>query len=125
MKVYDKIFYLRKIYKNDNGIIILFEFSLIQQIKSIDAKGPYQLVGYSYGAMVAFEMACQLQKQQEKVSSLVLLDGSHQFFNLHTDIYRTSMKITSRAEEEAACLLAFVKIFTTVDDGPVSIFYYY
>ncbi|XP_078483822.1 fatty acid synthase-like [Ciona intestinalis] len=38
----------------------------------------YNLVGYSFGACVAFEMAMQLSKKKETVN-LVLIDGSHSF----------------------------------------------
>jgi thioesterase domain-containing protein/acyl carrier protein len=38
-------------------------------------KGPYRLGGYSYGATVAFEMACLLQRCGERVDLLVVLDA--------------------------------------------------
>uniref|UniRef100_H2Y3E5 Fatty acid synthase n=1 Tax=Ciona intestinalis TaxID=7719 RepID=H2Y3E5_CIOIN len=38
----------------------------------------YNLVGYSFGACVAFEMAMQLSKKKETIN-LVLIDGSHSF----------------------------------------------
>jgi acyl-coenzyme A synthetase/AMP-(fatty) acid ligase/thioesterase domain-containing protein/acyl carrier protein len=37
--------------------------------------GPYHLGGFSYGAVVAFEMACLLQKAGEEVALLVVLDA--------------------------------------------------
>ncbi len=47
----------------------------ISAIRSIQGKGPYRLIGHSYGGVVAFEMVRQLQDQNEKVSSLILLDS--------------------------------------------------
>ncbi|CAG7821688.1 unnamed protein product [Allacma fusca] len=47
----------------------------LDKIKQIQPVGPFKFVGYSFGASVAFEMALQLEKQNEKVE-LVLLDGS-------------------------------------------------
>ncbi|MGL5832106.1 MAG: thioesterase domain-containing protein, partial [Waterburya sp.] len=46
----------------------------IEEIKTIQPQGPYLLGGYSFGGLVAFEMAQQLQKQAEEVSLLALLD---------------------------------------------------
>ncbi|MBK1990596.1 AMP-binding protein [Sphaerospermopsis aphanizomenoides BCCUSP55] len=46
----------------------------IQQIRTIQPQGPYFLGGYSFGGVVAYEMARQLQKQGEKVSFLAMLD---------------------------------------------------
>jgi amino acid adenylation domain-containing protein len=46
----------------------------IEEIKTIQPQGPYLLGGYSFGGLVAFEMAQQLQKQGQKVSLLALLD---------------------------------------------------
>jgi amino acid adenylation domain-containing protein len=46
----------------------------IKEIRTVQPEGPYYIGGYSFGGIVAFEMAQQLQKQGQKVASLVLLD---------------------------------------------------
>jgi thioesterase domain-containing protein/acyl carrier protein len=46
----------------------------LNQVRTVCARGPYFLGGYSFGAVVAFEMAHQLRKQGEKVAFLFLLD---------------------------------------------------
>ncbi|MBW4560439.1 MAG: amino acid adenylation domain-containing protein [Mojavia pulchra JT2-VF2] len=46
----------------------------IQEIRSIQPHGPYFLGGYSFGGIVAYEMAQQLERQGEKVGLLVMLD---------------------------------------------------
>jgi amino acid adenylation domain-containing protein len=46
----------------------------IKEIRTIQPEGPYFLGGYSFGGIVAFEMAQQLQKQEQKVALLVLID---------------------------------------------------
>ncbi|MBD1919976.1 AMP-binding protein [Microcoleus sp. FACHB-831] len=46
----------------------------IKEIQTIQPKGPYFLIGYSYGGIVAYEMAQQLHAQGEKVAMLTLLD---------------------------------------------------
>lgn len=44
-------------------------------LRTVRPYGPYRLLGYSNGGVVAFEMARQLQAEGEQVSSLVLLDS--------------------------------------------------
>ena len=46
----------------------------IKAIKSVQTKGPYQLLGYSNGGIVAYEMASKLISEGEKVGALHLLD---------------------------------------------------
>ncbi|CAH0549735.1 unnamed protein product [Brassicogethes aeneus] len=46
-----------------------------KRIKTVQPKGPYHLIGYSFGACVAFEMGVFLEANQEKVK-LLLIDGS-------------------------------------------------
>jgi thioesterase domain-containing protein len=46
----------------------------IEEIKTIQPQGPYLLGGYSFGGLVAFEMAQQFQQQGQEVSLLALLD---------------------------------------------------
>jgi thioesterase domain-containing protein/acyl carrier protein len=47
----------------------------IREIQTIQRHGPYFLVGYSFGGMIAFEMAQQLHAQGEKVGVLVMIDS--------------------------------------------------
>jgi len=47
----------------------------LEQIRTVQAEGPYFLGGYSFGGTVAFEMAQQLKKQKQDVALLVLLDS--------------------------------------------------
>ncbi|MUG99157.1 amino acid adenylation domain-containing protein [Scytonema sp. UIC 10036] len=46
----------------------------IKEIQTLQPKGPYFLCGYSFGGVIAFEMAQQLHRQGEKVAKLFLLD---------------------------------------------------
>ena len=45
----------------------------IEQIRRRQPSGPYTLWGYSFGARVAFEAACQLEQAGEQVEHLVLI----------------------------------------------------
>lgn len=55
----------------------------VKQIKLVQSKGPYTIVGYSFGACVAFEMALQLEAVGEK-TILMLLDGSPDYITSHS-----------------------------------------
>ncbi|MEV7116694.1 non-ribosomal peptide synthetase [Streptomyces anulatus] len=46
----------------------------ITQIRSVQPSGPYHLLGWSYGGVLAHEIAVQLQAVGEDVGALVLLD---------------------------------------------------
>jgi fatty acid synthase len=57
-------------------------------MKRIQPKGPYRIVGYSYGACIAFEMANQLQENEgnDVVEKLILLDGSHLYMQTYRNV---------------------------------------
>ncbi|MFB9127921.1 acetoacetate--CoA ligase [Paraburkholderia dipogonis] len=46
----------------------------VRQMRAVQPRGPYALVGYSFGGLVAFEMAQQLVAAGEKIELLCLLD---------------------------------------------------
>ncbi|KAF9576059.1 hypothetical protein EC968_000125 [Mortierella alpina] len=46
----------------------------IDQIRRIQAHGPYHLLGYSFGGMIAHTMASHLEEQGERVALLALMD---------------------------------------------------
>ncbi|GAA6618103.1 amino acid adenylation domain-containing protein [Scytonema sp. NUACC26] len=47
----------------------------IQAIQKVQPQGPYQIGGWSFGGVVAYEMAQQLHKQGQEVSLLAILDS--------------------------------------------------
>ena len=49
----------------------------LQEIQSIQSKGPYLLGGVCSGAIVAFQMAQQLRAQGQQVALLALIEPSH------------------------------------------------
>lgn len=55
----------------------------VKEMQKIQAKEPYHIAGYSFGACIAFEMAVQLEKAGNTVV-LTLLDGSPAFVKLHS-----------------------------------------
>ncbi|HEX9463743.1 MAG TPA: alpha/beta fold hydrolase, partial [Alphaproteobacteria bacterium] len=47
----------------------------IQEIRTVQPRGPYALVGFSFGGHIAFEMAHQLRAAGEDIELLALLDA--------------------------------------------------
>jgi amino acid adenylation domain-containing protein len=47
----------------------------LAEVRAVQPEGPYHLLGWSFGAGVAHEMAVQLQSRGEKVALLAMLDG--------------------------------------------------
>ncbi len=48
----------------------------LREIRSVQPAGPYHLLGWSFGAVVAHAMAVRLQAEGERVALLALLDGA-------------------------------------------------
>jgi thioesterase domain-containing protein/acyl carrier protein len=48
----------------------------LDELRTVQANGPYHLGGFCFGGLVAFEMAQQLKKQRQEVALLVLLEPS-------------------------------------------------
>ncbi|KAF9350572.1 hypothetical protein BGX26_011275, partial [Mortierella sp. AD094] len=57
----------------------------IDQIRQIQPHGPYQLLGWSFGGSVAYSMAAQLEKLDEKVDLLALLDTPTEYSRLEEE----------------------------------------
>ncbi|GAB6974641.1 hypothetical protein JCM16408A_53960 [Methylobacterium phyllosphaerae] len=47
----------------------------VAEIRKIRPKGPYNLLGWSFGGYVAFEMANMMNSMSERVNKLILLDA--------------------------------------------------
>ena len=54
----------------------------LAEVRRVQPVGPYQLGGWSFGAMVAYEMAQQLQAAGEQVCLLAIFDASPPFTEL-------------------------------------------
>lgn len=91
----------------------------ISQIKTIQKKGPYSLIGYSFGACVAFEMGLQLEKDNEKVK-LLLIDGSPAYVATHTGKARDTKAIRgNQAAEQSESLVYFIQQFKEIDQQKI------
>jgi amino acid adenylation domain-containing protein len=47
----------------------------VKAIRQIQPKGPYYLLGWSFGGILIFAVACHLQQQGEQVASLTIMDS--------------------------------------------------
>ncbi|GGK72884.1 hypothetical protein GCM10012284_03530 [Mangrovihabitans endophyticus] len=47
----------------------------LAQVREIQPEGPYRLAGWSFGGLVAHRMATALEREGDRVASLVVLDG--------------------------------------------------
>ena len=48
----------------------------VSEILNVQPNGPYRLMGWSLGGMIAFEVALQLQRQGHHVSQLMMIDAA-------------------------------------------------
>jgi len=56
-------------------------------IKQLQPTGPYCLFGWSFGSVLAFEIARQLSEAGERVESLVMLDALFNVFDVYNKLY--------------------------------------
>ncbi|XP_050301861.1 fatty acid synthase [Anthonomus grandis grandis] len=89
----------------------------VQEIKTVQSKGTYNLVGYSFGAVVAFEMGVLLEKQGEKVN-LFFIDGSPGYVATHTGKARSKIH-KSEAAEQSEAMSFFITQFKDIDQQKV------
>jgi fatty acid synthase len=90
----------------------------LQLVRSIQPTGVIHMAGYSFGAVVAFELALQLEAAQS-LGSLSLLDGSHSFVAAHTASYISKNKGDAGLAETEA-MVAFLNQFMTIDYNKLS-----
>jgi len=57
------------------GTVSAFAADYVKDIRQIQAEGPYHLLGWSFGGIVAHAVACQLQREGELVALLALVDA--------------------------------------------------
>lgn len=91
----------------------------VRRVLETADSGPLLLVGYSFGAGVAFEMALQLEAAGRS-ARLVLVDGSPDYLAQHT--HRGKKRSTrTAATDEADALAYFAQQFVDVDAGRLSL----
>ncbi|CAH0584002.1 unnamed protein product [Chrysodeixis includens] len=91
----------------------------VQHVRALQPQPPYTLLGYSFGAGVAFEMALQLEKAGCE-TRLVLVDGSPAYVATHTTRGKQKRATRSAQTDEADALAYFIQLFKDVDAVKVS-----
>lgn len=77
--------------------------SYLKAIQSVQPNGPYTLIGYSFGGLVALEMATILRESGKDVSLLMMLDSYPA--NHHLRLRPRVSRFTRRAREHAFTIL--------------------
>ncbi|XP_055691136.1 fatty acid synthase-like [Lutzomyia longipalpis] len=88
----------------------------ISQMKTVQSKGPYIIAGYSYGTVIACEMAKQLETEFKEAVSVILLDGSPQHVNMQFQQKRLSI-IGTKTEAEELFLAHFATRLVGLQNG--------
>lgn len=76
----------------------------VEAIRAVQPSGPYQLSGWSFGGIVAFEMAQQLRRQGEGVALLALFDSYPSAALGKADNVTDAMVLALLAQEQALLL---------------------
>ncbi|MDH6128763.1 amino acid adenylation domain-containing protein [Kitasatospora sp. GP82] len=85
----------------------------LDRLRKVQPNGPYRLLGWSFGGLVAFELALRLQAEGEQVELLALLDT-----DLRTPA-REDLPITAAAEAEREALEILLKDLGLAVEAPV------
>jgi thioesterase domain-containing protein len=78
----------------------------VEELRAVQPEGPYFLGGWSMGGVVAFEMALQLQRLEQEVKLLALVDSMIPHF-ASSETADTLPDNNSEPLEEATLLLSF------------------
>ncbi|XP_066156912.1 fatty acid synthase [Euwallacea fornicatus] len=89
----------------------------VQEVRNVQSHGPYTVVGYSFGAVVAFEMGVILENQGETVR-LFFIDGSPSYVATHTGKARSKIH-QSEAAEQSEAMCYFILQFKDIDQQKV------
>ncbi|XP_077526185.1 fatty acid synthase-like isoform X2 [Haemaphysalis longicornis] len=89
----------------------------LQKIVEVQPAGPYHLVGYSFGAMVAFEIAVQLQASGATVGSLTCLDGTPRFGETQSMRQWSGLAHQNQEEKDSYFFCKFVEKFVNIEEA--------
>jgi len=85
----------------------------IRYMRTVQPSGPYHLCGFSFGGLVAYEMACQIREAGEHVGCLILFDTwapgyplerkTHLLGNLQRTLRQWQYRVGFHTENLSAC----------------------
>jgi amino acid adenylation domain-containing protein len=88
----------------------------LKDMRTVQTEGPFYLAGYSFGGLVAYEMAQQLHKQGEIIGLLALVDPTSslsQTAPLKRGIHISSFTTEYGKNQGLTCYTSFFKAFFT------------
>lgn len=85
----------------------------------VGTSNTYDLIGYSFGTILAFEMALQLQAKNKTVRNLILLDGSPSQIYHSIEAFRKSYGAHDEASKINHALVSFIMQLVPVDSKKV------
>ncbi|KAL1477482.1 hypothetical protein MTO96_035704 [Rhipicephalus appendiculatus] len=100
------------------GSITEMAATYLKVILQAQPRGPYHIVGYSYGCAVAFEMAVHLQATGATVGSLIFLDGAPQYVRLLAG-YRRDLLDEGTNEQETNIMCSYLMRYIASDFSEV------
>ncbi|KAL0271260.1 UNVERIFIED_CONTAM: hypothetical protein PYX00_008407 [Menopon gallinae] len=86
----------------------------VEKIKKVQSKGPYRILGYSFGASIAFEIGVFLEAMNEK-ATLFFIDGSPVFVSTHTRMYKSKYNVEEARNVEADAFSYFIALILNTD----------
>jgi hypothetical protein len=77
----------------------------------------FNLIGYSFGGIAAFETAIKLQKQKKKIKNLILLDSSplKEIHEQISDTYGKLFELSDKFSEQMKIIMNFLTTHIIVD----------
>ncbi|ORA07455.1 thioesterase domain-containing protein, partial [Mycobacterium arosiense] len=84
------------------------------RIQEVDPNGPYKLLGWSFGGVVAHEIAVELQRRGYAVAHLILLDAL--LINESSDVPNSATLVEKALEE----VLRFCRVDIPDQDAPLT-----
>jgi amino acid adenylation domain-containing protein len=84
------------------------------RIQAIDPTGPYNLLGWSFGGVVAHEIAIELQRRGGSIARLILLDAL--LINESSDVPNSAALVEQALEE----VLRFCRVDIPDQDAPLT-----
>jgi fatty acid synthase len=80
-----------------------------------DCKDNYDLIGYSFGGVVAYEMCSQLERSSKNVNSLILLDSSPIQYKIDTEEAVVKYNLYDEQSQRLEALVSFLMQYVSID----------
>jgi thioesterase domain-containing protein len=81
----------------------------IQELRKTQPAGPYMVLGYSFGGIVAFEIAQQLHAAGEVASFVGLIDAPQRALLKHEPRYKKAIRLLKRAHADFPGALRYLR----------------